>query len=61
MDFLGPYWRVVFSDFLTDPGGNRERVGFIYDERAVQFTGLASHAFGPRKKKGDEYVDEISW
>ena len=59
--YLGPYWRVVFSDYLTDAGGNRERVGYVYDERAATFTGLASYALPMRKKSGSEYVAGISW
>ena len=59
--YLGPYWRVVFSDFITDHGGNRERVAFVYDERAVVFTGLAGNVQGERTKKSTEYVDTISW
>ncbi|MFN9704495.1 MAG: hypothetical protein ACK595_06695 [Planctomycetota bacterium] len=42
--FLGPYWKVVFSDYIQDAGGNRERVAFVYDQRAVAFTGLVSTA-----------------
>jgi len=61
MGFLGPYWKVVFSDYIQDPGGNRERVAFLYDQRAVTFTGLAANAFTPRKKKGTEYLETISW
>ncbi|MFO1077129.1 MAG: endonuclease/exonuclease/phosphatase family protein [Planctomycetota bacterium] len=61
LTFLGPDWKVVFSDYIQDAGGNRERVAFVYDERAVRFTGLASHAFRPRQKVGTEYVDTISW
>ncbi len=61
LGYLGPYWRVVFSDYLTDAGGNRERVGYVYDERAATFTGLASYALPMRKKSGSEYVAGISW
>lgn len=61
MTFLGPYWKVVFSDYISDAGGNRERVAFLYDGRAVTFTGLASNAFTARKKKGTEYLDTVSW
>ncbi len=61
MRFLGPYWRVVFSDYLTDAGGNRERIAYVYDHRAVTFTGLASFALPFRKKAGDEYLSKISW
>jgi endonuclease/exonuclease/phosphatase family metal-dependent hydrolase len=59
--YLGPYWRVVFSDYLTDAGGNRERVAYVYDTRAATFTGLASYALPLRKKQVEEYVPEISW
>ena len=69
MDILGPYWRVVFSDFSTDPAGNRERVAYLYDKRSVAFTGLAAEADPPRKKRTvtidgqevKEYVPVITW
>ena len=63
MEILGPYWKVVFSDFIQDRGGNWERIGYLYDYRAVTFTGLASGATGPRKKdkKTKEYLPEITW
>ena len=35
---LGKNYRVIFSDAC----GNNERLGFIYDKRKVQFTGLAA-------------------
>lgn len=59
--YLGPYWKVVFSDYIIDPGGNRERVAFLYDGRACSFTGLAGNIFNARTKTGDEYFDTISW
>jgi endonuclease/exonuclease/phosphatase family metal-dependent hydrolase len=58
---LGPFWKAVFSDYDTDAGGNRERVAYVYDKRAVAFTGLAAEAEGPRKKKGGEYLPKLSW
>lgn len=69
MEILGPYWKVVYSDYSTDRGGNRERVAYLYDKRAVAFTGLAAEADPPRKKrtvtisgkKVKEYVPLISW
>lgn len=61
LDILGPYWRVVYSDMIPDPGGNRERVAYIYDKRAVTFNGLAAEANPPRTKKGSEYLESISW
>jgi hypothetical protein len=50
LDLLGPYWKAVFSDYTTDAGGNKERIAFVYDSRAVKFTGLAAETDGPRKK-----------
>jgi endonuclease/exonuclease/phosphatase family metal-dependent hydrolase len=61
LQYLGDYWRVVFSDYVADPGGNRERLAFVYDHRAVTFTGLASQAQPPRSKSGSEYRSELSW
>ena len=63
LEILGPYWRVVFSDFIRDPGGNKERVAYMYDKRAVTFTGLAAEADAPRKKdRGTgEWLSSISW
>ena len=61
LGYLGPTWNVVFSDYLTDPGGNRERVAYVYDTRAATFTGLASYALAKRVKDGDDYVSRINW
>lgn len=58
---LGPYWRAVYSDMIPDAGGNRERLGFIYDKRAVTFNGLAAEANAPRAKKGFEYLPKKSF
>jgi len=61
LKILGPYWRAVYSDMIPDAGGNRERVAYVYDKRAVVFNGLAAEATPPRVKKGNEYLAEISW
>lgn len=71
LQILGPYWDVVFSDFNADPAGNRERVAYIYDKRAVVFTGLAAEADPPRERatvipiaggpQREEYISKISW
>jgi hypothetical protein len=61
LKILGPYWRAVYSDMIPDAGGNRERLGFIYDKRAVVFNGLAAEASAPRAKKGFEYLPEKSF
>lgn len=68
LEILGPTWRAVFSDFDTDPAGNRERIAYVYDTRAATFTGLAAEASPPRKKTkvsddppAFEYLSKISW
>lgn len=61
LKILGPYWRAVYSDMIPDAGGDRERVGYLYDKRAVTFNGLAAEANAPRQKKGLEYLPEKSF
>jgi endonuclease/exonuclease/phosphatase family metal-dependent hydrolase len=61
LKILGPYWRAVYSDTIPDAGGNRERLGFIYDKRAVVFNGLAAEANEPRQKQGLEYLPSHSF
>lgn len=61
LPILGPYWNAVYSDAIPDPGGNRERVCYLFDERAVCFNGMAAEASPPRKKRGTEYLTEDSW
>jgi hypothetical protein len=58
---LGPEWRAVYSDAMLDGGGNRERVAYLFDRRAVTFNGLAAEAQPPRVKQGNEYLSKISW
>jgi len=59
--FLGPSWDLVYSDWMSDSGGNRERVGFLFDRRAVTFNGLAAEIDAPRGKKGTEYLAQQSF
>ena len=61
LPILGPYWDAVYSDAIPDPGGNRERICYLYDQRACTFNGMAAEASPPRKKRGTEYVSEESW
>jgi hypothetical protein len=61
MKILGPYWRAVYSDAIPDPGGNRERLAFLYDKRAATFTGFAAEPGPPRAKKGFEYISDKSF
>ncbi|WP_426398639.1 endonuclease/exonuclease/phosphatase family protein [Ralstonia sp. R-29] len=61
LGMLGPDWHAVYSDAIPDAGGNRERMAFVYDRRAVTFNGLAAEAQPPRIKRGAEYLSDISW
>ena len=56
LDILGPSWDVVYSDWMEDAGGNHERIGFLFDARAVTFNGLAAELDAPRAKKGKEFL-----
>lgn len=56
LPILGPSWDVVYSDWIDDAGGNKERTAFLFDRRAVTFNGLAAEVDAPRGKKGTEYL-----
>ena len=58
---LGSSWDVVYSDWMDDPGGNDERVAFLFDRRAVVFNGLAAEIDAPREKKTSEYLAKRSF
>ncbi len=61
MNRLGKHWKYVISDWQDDWGGNWERTAFVYDERMVEFTGLAAEAQPDRKKNKTEYYSKTSW
>lgn len=61
LPILGPYWDAIYSDAIPDPGGNRERICYLFDRRAVAFNGMAAEASPPRVKRGTEYVSDDSW
>jgi len=61
LPFLGKYWDVVYSDWIDDSGGNKERTAFLYDRRAVIFNGLAAEVDPPRVKVGTEYLASLSF
>lgn len=50
LEVLGPTWRVVYSDMTEGSRGNQERFAYVYDKRAVVFTGLAAEAVRPPLK-----------
>jgi hypothetical protein len=61
LPILGPSWDVVYSDWMADHGGNNERIGFLFDRRAVTFNGLAAELDSPREKTGTEYLARQSF
>lgn len=61
LPILGSSWEVVYSDWINDYGGNRERIAFLFDKRAVTFNGLAAEVDPIRRKKGKEYVPSRSF
>jgi endonuclease/exonuclease/phosphatase family metal-dependent hydrolase len=61
LEILGPYWRAIYDDAVEDDGGNDERIGFVYDKRAVAFTGFAATANAPRNKEGALYLPKFDW
>jgi hypothetical protein len=58
---LGPSWDIVYSDWMDDGGGNNERIGYLYDARAVTFNGLAAEVDAPRTKQTTEYLASHSF
>jgi endonuclease/exonuclease/phosphatase family metal-dependent hydrolase len=63
VEIMGPYWRVIFCDAIADSGGNDERIGYLYDNRAATFTGLAAEADPPRVKDNatGQYRSVFEW
>lgn len=59
--YLGRSWDLVYSDWIDDGGGNNERVGFLFDRRAVTFNGLAAEVDAPRGKTETEYLAKQSF
>ena len=50
--FLGHHWAVIISDVSGGSGGNTERLGFVYDTRRVQPSGLAGEIVLPPIEDG---------
>jgi hypothetical protein len=61
LPILGPSWDVVYSDWIEDAGGNKERTAFLFDARAVIFNGLAAEVDAPRTKTGKEFLAKQSF
>jgi len=63
LELLGEYWSAIYSDYIPDAGGNKERIAYVFDTRSVQFTGMSAETDGPRKKNKITgiYEPTFSW
>ncbi|WP_136600899.1 endonuclease/exonuclease/phosphatase family protein [Salinigranum halophilum] len=50
MKLLGPNWGLLLTDVTRGSKGNDERLGFLYDRRTVQPSGLAGELVVPREQ-----------
>ena len=56
MTYLGTSWQFIYSDWIDDDGGNKERTAFLFDRRSIIFNGLAAEIDAPRLKEGVEWL-----
>ena len=47
---LGKSWQYIATDVTQGPGGNRERMAFVYDTRKVSFRNIAGEIVIPKHK-----------
>jgi hypothetical protein len=52
-EFLGSNWGLLLSDVSGGPGGNNERLAFVFDKRRVQPSGLAGEIVLPPTAEGN--------
>ena len=48
---LGSHWNYLITDVTLGPGGNAERMAYLYDNRKVRFSGLAAELVLPDRNK----------
>jgi endonuclease/exonuclease/phosphatase family metal-dependent hydrolase len=69
MDILGGNWDYIVTDTTEGPGGNEERIAFVYDTNKIWFRNVAGEIVLPRgqeilsrKKKDDiETADRLQF
>ncbi len=49
MRLLDPAYEFIITDVTEGPGGNKERLGFIYDSKKVDFKGVAGEIVLPNR------------
>ncbi len=58
MSILGPNWDYIATDVTEGPGGNEERLTFVYDRRKILFRNIAGEIVLPLSQTiGGEEVD----
>lgn len=50
LDYLGPNWGLILTDVTAGREGNDERLGFVFDKRKVNISGLACELVVPQEK-----------
>jgi endonuclease/exonuclease/phosphatase family metal-dependent hydrolase len=50
-ELLGDWWEFMVTDVTQGRAGNHERIGFLYDTRKIQFSGLSSQVVLPPDTK----------
>lgn len=50
---MGPHWGLIVSDVTEGDKGNTERLGFLFDRRRVEPSGLAGELVLPPLESGD--------
>ncbi len=62
VSILGSAWKYLLTDVTEGTRGNRERMAFLYDERKVQFGGLAGElVLPPSLKRGTGFVPHLQF
>ncbi len=55
LKYLGPQWTFLMTDVTRGGQGNGERMAFVFDQRRVQLSGLASELVVP-----PDWLDELA-
>ena len=58
MSMLGPTHSFIMTDVTEGPGGNRERLGFIYNNDKISFKGIAGEIVLPFKDQISDVTRE---
>ena len=58
MSMLGPTHSFIMTDITEGPGGNQERLGFIYDRNKISFKGVAGEIVLPFEQQISDVTKE---